>query len=291
MGRGKALKTVQREEACRQILAEIQPATVRAVCYRLFTRGLLDSMKKSQTNLVSQMLVSLREREMIPWSWVVDESRDEEVISTWNNIEAYTETIERAYRRNYWAEQPVVVKIWSEKSTVSGILRPVLRRYGVPFQSLHGFTSATQAYEQATFSAEEERPVIAYYVGDWDPSGLYMSDVDLPRRLDRYGGHVSLRRLALQRQDVAAGGLPSFPAETKRGDTRYTWFIRAHGAQCWELDAMNPNTLRQRVELAIVQHIDRARWERSKVAEMTETESFRMIVRRMREAKGGPLEG
>src|SRR5687768_12687941 len=104
MGRGKAVKTLEREAACRAILQAIQPATVRAVAYRLFNQKLLDSMKKSQTNIVSQMLVSLREAGVVPWAWVVDESRDEEVASTWNNIEAYTHTIERAYRRDYWAE-------------------------------------------------------------------------------------------------------------------------------------------------------------------------------------------
>jgi hypothetical protein len=186
MGRGKALKTIQREAACFRILAAIQPATVRAVCYRLFIQQLLDSMKKSQTNIISAMLVRMREAGDIPWDWIVDEGREEEVAQSWKNIAAYTETIERAYRRDYWAEQPVLVKVWSEKSTVGGILRPVLRQYGVPFQSLHGFTSATQAHEQAVFSADEGRPVVAYYVGDWDPSGLYMSEVDLPSRLVRY---------------------------------------------------------------------------------------------------------
>jgi hypothetical protein len=292
MGRGKAVKTLEREAACRAILQAIQPATVRAVAYRLFNQKLLDSMKKSQTNIVSQMLVSLREAGVVPWAWVVDESRDEEVASTWNNIEAYTHTIERAYRRDYWAEQPVLVKVWSEKSTVGGILRPVLRQYGVPFQSLHGFSSATQVYDQAVFSAEEDRPVLVYYVGDWDPSGPYMSEVDLPERLERYEGRVHLRRLALDRQDTATlGDGPSFAAEDKQTDTRYQWFIARYGRRCWELDAMNPNTLRQRVEQAILRHIDTARWVRSKVAEETEKESFRTIIRRMREMKGGPLEG
>ncbi len=43
MGRGKAHATLDRIEAERAILAEIQPASVRAVCYQMFVRGLSES--------------------------------------------------------------------------------------------------------------------------------------------------------------------------------------------------------------------------------------------------------
>lgn len=39
MGRGKATKTLELIDAAKHILGEIQPATVRADCYRLFTQG------------------------------------------------------------------------------------------------------------------------------------------------------------------------------------------------------------------------------------------------------------
>ncbi len=57
MGRGKSQASKQLIEAAYEILNEIQPASVRAVCYRLFTAGLIDSMSKSNTNRVSTQLV------------------------------------------------------------------------------------------------------------------------------------------------------------------------------------------------------------------------------------------
>jgi hypothetical protein len=47
-------------------LSEIQPATVRAVCYKLFVGGLIKSMKKTETNKVSRALVLAREQDEIP---------------------------------------------------------------------------------------------------------------------------------------------------------------------------------------------------------------------------------
>ena len=95
------------------------------------------------------------------------------------------------------------------------------------------------------------------YVGDFDPSGLFMSEEDLPARFAKYDGdHIMLRRIALTAEQVT--GLPSFPASDKRKDPRYKWFVANHGHLCWELDAMDPNALRDCVERAD-QRVDRAR--------------------------------
>ena len=51
-GRGKSRKTMALIDASFGILAEIQPATIRAVCYRLFIAGAITSMVKAETNRV-----------------------------------------------------------------------------------------------------------------------------------------------------------------------------------------------------------------------------------------------
>ncbi len=81
-------------------------------------------------------------------------------------------------------------------------------------------------------------------------------------RLNKYGGdHVELSRIALTRKQVR--DLPSFPAEDKKKDPRYDWFVANYGDLCWELDAMDPNDLRDCVEEAIKELIDPVAWERS----------------------------
>ena len=66
----------------------------------------------------------------------------------------------------------------SEKGTVRGVLRPVLDHYGVGFLVLHGFSGATTIYDIA--QDDDGRPLIVLYAGDYDPSGLYMSECDIP---------------------------------------------------------------------------------------------------------------
>jgi hypothetical protein len=95
----------------------------------------------------------------------------------------------------------------------------------------------TQAERLLTEHATEirrlgKRDLIALYVGDYDPSGMFMSVEDLPTRLAKYGGsHVRLKRIALKRQQVI--GLPSFPVTDKRKDPRYKWFLSNYGVRCW----------------------------------------------------------
>ena len=55
-------------------------------------------------------------------------------------------------------------------------------------------------------------------------------------------------------------GLPSFPAADKRKDPRYKWFVANHGDRCWELDAMDPNDLRDCVEQEIRRLIEPVAW-------------------------------
>lgn len=57
VGRGKAKASIQMIAAACRILSEIQPATVRAVCYRLFTEKVIDNMSKANTNKVGGQLV------------------------------------------------------------------------------------------------------------------------------------------------------------------------------------------------------------------------------------------
>jgi hypothetical protein len=153
--------------------------------------------------------------------------------------------------------QPQRVEVWSEKGTVRGTLAPVLEEYGVTFRVMHGYASATAVHDVAEETQADPQPLIVLYVGDWDPSGVHMSEVDLKRRLVRYGQRgMRWRRVALTRAQIDHHNLPGFDVDTKRGDSRYRWFRANYGHWCWELDALSPVKLRADVERAIRAVID-----------------------------------
>jgi hypothetical protein len=250
-----------------------QPITGRGIGYKLFTAGLIPSMERAETQRVYRLLREAREQGIIPWEWIVDETRGIERVSTWSNPAEYAQCVAKSYRRDFWDQQPHRVQVWSEKGTVRGLLAPVL--YAVGFNPVHGFTSATDAHNAA--EDDDGRDVIVLYVGDYDPSGMFMSEEDLPNRFDKYDGdHITLNRIALTREHVR--GLPSFPATDKRKDPRYRWFVRNFGPHCWELDAMDPNDLRDCVKREIKKLIEPVAWERCETINKAEQESLRTVL-------------
>ena len=252
-----------------------QPITGRGVGYKLFTSGLIASMSVNEMQKVYRLLRIAREQGDIDWSWIVDETRELERVSTWSDPAEYARAVATSYRRDFWDQQPHRVVVASEKGTVRGVLKPVLDHYAVGFQVMHGFTSATSAYDFANDS--DGRDLIVLYVGDFDPSGLYMSERDLPQRFAKYGGdHVKLIRIALTPDQTT--GLPSFPASDKRKDPRYPWFVEHHGTHCWELDAMDPRDLRECVEESIRQLIEPIAWARCETVNAAELESLQTIL-------------
>lgn len=278
MPKGIALKTQKIIDAAYVVLQEIQPASVRAVCYKLFTLGVIPDMSKASTQKVSRALVLAREDGIIPWAWIVDETREVEQRSSWSDLGSFANTVRRAYRKDYWREQPYHVELWSEKGTVRGTLAEILDEFGIPFRVMHGFSSATVANSIAEYDARIEKPFVALYVGDFDPSGLHMSEVDLPGRLARYGGAIYVMRIALTVDDVTHGNLPYFESSSKISDPRHKWYIREYGAlargRCWELDAMSPVDLRERVRRQILTYIDADAWSRCLDIESAEFEAL-----------------
>ena len=275
--RGKAQKSLDLIDAAFRILEEIQPASVRAVCYRLFIAGLIPGMEKRNTNRVSVQLTYAREHGIIPWEWIVDETRRPEIISTWTNPEELLAAAVRQYRKDYWKDQPAWIEVFSEKGTVRGTLAPILDKYGITFRVWHGHTSSTAVHDVAEVADASDKRLTVVYVGDRDPSGMHMSERDIPGRLARYGrkDNADVIRIAIAECDtLPKAKVPWFRASDKKKDPRYGWYVKKFGHRCWELDALSPPILRDRLEAAIVSRLDLAAWEHATKIEAAEVESM-----------------
>lgn len=275
--RGLSRISLRLLESAAVIAGKHGPISVRGVAYKLFVNRDIPSMGKKDVDKVGRLLVYAREHGIVDWDDIVDESRTAERPAAWDNLTDFSAAVARSYRRDFWGSLPYCLQVWSEKATVGGIIRPVTEQYGIPFLAVHGFGSATALHDAAIESSTDRREFIILYVGDFDPSGRHMSDVDLPVRLKRYGGAIEVRRIALNANDVR--GLPSFKA--KPADPRYKWYRAAFGEEAWELDALDPNILRQRVSDTILEYVDPAVWERLRTVEMAEKATVTRVAMAM----------
>ena len=215
--RGKAEATLVLEQAILDIVEERAPITVRGVCYALFVRKLIPSMAVGQTQHISRITTAMREDETLDWTKIVDGSRAVErarhgatrTPSSRPPCAAIVATTGRTSRPSS--------RCGSEKSTVEGVLAPVLDELGVAFRVMKGFGSlhrgqaGGRGLERRPRAEPEDRRPVRRRLG---PGGLYMSEVDLPKRLARYGGQEQLKRIALLKEDTAR--LPHFEVGPRR---------------------------------------------------------------------------
>jgi hypothetical protein len=277
--RGKAAATINALAHMYEIAAETWPITGRGVGYRLLNRGVIATM--ADMAAVYEQLVEAREAGLIPWDWIVDETRDLEIRTSYKDRKTAYETLLYNYRHPLWRSQPYDCEIWSEKGTVRGLIKEVLDEYRLGLRVFHGYTSATCLYEVAS---EIRRPLIALYVGDHDPSGCDMRESDIPERLKRYGemvemeAEVDFQVVALTMDQIRRHDLPSIDAKPK--DPRHKQYVKKHGSKCWELDALDPRQLRQILRDAIEPLIDTDTWDEAKDAERNAKREFEGAVRK-----------
>ena len=277
--RGKSKASLELIDASIKILEAIQPCSVRAVCYQLFMKKLITDMSKNSTGAVGKQLVYARENGLIPWAWIVDETREAETIASWDSPESIIQVAVKSYRKDYWEMQPRRVEVWTEKGTIRGTVAPILKKYGVTFRVMHGYGSATSLNSIAEETQSSDKPMTVFYIGDHDPSGRHMSEIDLPERLARYGGQATIVRLALDDSDIQADSkLPWFPASDKTNDSRHDWFAKKFGQRCWEVDALSPPVLRDRLDEAIADMLDLDAWIHAVRIEQAEVDSMQSIL-------------
>jgi hypothetical protein len=77
--------------------------------------------------------------EAIRRDWIIDEPREAEKVSVWDNAAGYMEAVTRSYLRDNWQDQPNYCEVWCEKATVLESLRPVTQNYGVMLRVCRGF--------------------------------------------------------------------------------------------------------------------------------------------------------
>ena len=72
----------------------------------VFAAGLIPSMAKSEMQRVYRLLREAREDGTVPWEWIVDETRELERVSTWNDPAQYARVVARSYRRDSLHSSP-----------------------------------------------------------------------------------------------------------------------------------------------------------------------------------------
>lgn len=269
-----------------------RPITLRGLFYRIVSTGYFPNTDKKHYAKLGNLMIKMRRSGCVPYSWIVDNIRATKKPSSWSGLEDFAETVRDAYRKDFWASLPMYVHIFVEKDAMTGVIQPVTEEFDVPLSPVRGYVSDTFAHEIGSEWKRIEKPIHAYYIGDFDPSGFDLerslrqklaehsdrcaevdgefleSDGDQPR--------IYWDRLALCEEDFDSFDL--YELAPKKTDSRTRKFIEQFGERCAEVDALAPNIIRDRVREAIESNIPHDEWERLQAVERIERESWESTI-------------
>jgi hypothetical protein len=263
--------------ALTDIVAEIEPATVRQVFYQAVVRGLVPKDEAKGYKLVQRRLLKLRESREIPYGWITDNVRIVRGHARYEGPDQYARVAAEFYRRDYWAESPVNVEVWLEKDVLAGVLEPVVvEECGLDLHVTRGYASVSYLESAAGFIRRDGRPTYVYLLTDFDPSGLGIADTVTVELMNRsYPTEVYVERLAVDREQIDDYQLPTRP--TKTTDSRARKFMERYGTGSVELDAIPPAVLRSLVRDSIERHMDPDKLRVLKLAEEQERDVLRSV--------------
>jgi hypothetical protein len=166
----------------------------------------------------------------------------------------------------YWydpADQPVMIEVWVEKSTMGDVLIPLCRRERINYVEGAGFESITQSVKFLRRAQELGKPAHIIYISDFDPAGGGMP-IGVARQcqfwLDELGidSEVTLDHAVLTHDQCVEFELPRTPI--RKEDKRRGKFEERYGEGATELDALealHPGRLAEIVRHAMEPFVDR----------------------------------
>ena len=249
--------------------------TLRQLYYQFVARGWIENSIRSYKRL-GEAVNNGRLAGLIDWYAIVDRTRGLSGNSHWEKpLDVLTDTAKQ-YAHDKWIGQPNRVEVWVEKDALSGVIQDACKPLDVNWFSCRGFNSQSEQWRAAQrfhgYNIEHRQEVIVLHLADHDPSGIDMTRDNAQRLMHTFGADISYRRIALTFDQVQEHKPPPNPAKPK--DSRYASYVREFGEECWELDALNPKTLKELIETEVLAYRDEGLW--SKAVERQEHERSKL---------------
>lgn len=275
--RGLGKRTIALREAILDVLERFDgPMSSRQVAYQLVPHVIENT--ESEKERVGRVIVQMRREGLIPYRRIVDRTRARHQRASWDGVLDIMESAAAGYRRNLWADQPIIPMVALEKRALEGVFSTVVDEYGVSLWTFGGYNSESFDFEFAeaiTDITDTGRSVVIIYFGDHDPSGLDIERATV-ERLRRFGAQFEWQRVGLLAEDFDAFNLARVPV--KPTDTRAKVFLSKFGDRAAEVDALPPDILGRRIRAAVETFIEPTAWESLRAAEAAEKEALETVM-------------
>lgn len=289
----------------RQVLEErrqqgVPAATLRGIFYILVSLALIDNVQQRYKGL-SKALVTARRDEIIPYEWIIDESReiiDDDYFTPQQHIDNRINWLielpdkfkEEMIPR--WHKQPQYIEIWIEKNAMASLVSSILTESRqVRIVPNGGWSSESyikeniERIERICWTHDET--TVLYY-GDYDPTCLRMVK-NLQRDLKELD--IGFEHVAITKEQIAQYGLeglknpnPEVKAKLERDNNREE-FRRNNNGELFqiEVDALNalrPEDFVTLLEDSVDRHFDEDIYDEVMEDPKHQPQAIRRILRK-----------
>lgn len=242
---------------CRDMRDQGYDLTLRQLYYQFVAHHGLPNQQRSYKRLGS-IVNDARLAGLMDWDFINDRTRN--VAGSYYGFADPSQFIEQVvdgYHEAIWEGQDYRPEVWVEKDALVNVVARACEESRVPYFSCRGYVSQSEMYSAAKRFQRRRNagltPVIIH-LGDHDPSGIDMSR-DIEERLALMSwGHVEVKRIALNMDQVDEYQPP--PNPTKFTDSRAADYVQQYGYESWELDALEPRVLTALIQDTIEPLID-----------------------------------
>ena len=251
-------------EQANQIIDEYQEQgftlTLRQLYYQFVSRDIIPNTMQSYKRLGS-IINDARMAGLVSWEAIEDRTRNLEALPSWNSPRGIMAAVVDQYRIDKWEKQPYRPEVWIEKEALVGVIAGVCNELQVPYFACRGYNSQSEQWlagRRLMRHQEHGQTPIIFHLGDHDPSGIDTTR-DNVDRLEMFAeAPVKVERLALNIDQIRKHRPPPNPA--KMTDSRFVGYVKIHGKQSWELDALEPQMIADLVRSSIRGIIDDTEW-------------------------------
>jgi hypothetical protein len=253
------------------------PITVRGLYYQAEVANVPGIDKTDGAyNKIQYQVLNLRRAGRLQYRHIADSTRWMRKPDSYDGYEEALEECARLYRKSLWSDADSYVEVWCEKDALAGVIYPITSKFDVPLMVGRGFSSETFCYEAIAARGGDNRPYVVYYLGDFDRAGCDAAR-SLEEKLRRFanedGISIEFEQLAVTVEQIADWNLPTrAPKRESAADRKWQYDFAC------ELDAIDPNRLRQLIQNAIEQHLPPEQYKILKAAEESEREILRILA-------------
>jgi hypothetical protein len=232
------------------------PMTNRQIFYRLVGAHGYEKTEQAYARLCEYLNRARRAR-LISFSAIRDDGTDSQGGHGYDSPADFWSLVRYDadnYTHNETDGQPYYSELWVEAGGMLPQAARVASPYGITSYTAGGFNGLTDKYETAQRIARQDKPVIIFHVGDYDPSGCAIIDSlasDINAFIEELAPwqDVDWRRIAVTPDQIYRYSLPTAPQ--KRTDAR-----GEHMDDTVQAEALPPDVLAAEIDTAIAEVID-----------------------------------